>query len=85
MSPGDMLGTGTISAPTEDGLGALVEMNQAGKKVAFTMADGEERKFFKDGDEVNITASCQGNGFIIGFGDCLGKILPAHDDSMYFG
>ena len=58
MNPGDMLGTGTISAPTDDGLGALVEMNQAGKKVAFQMADGEDRKFFKDGDEVNITASC---------------------------
>lgn len=48
------------------------------------MADGEERKFFKDGDEVNITATCTGNGYKIGFGDCLGKILPAHDDSMYF-
>lgn len=89
MSPGDMLGSGTISAPEREGFGSLVELCWGGKhnSIEITKEDGTkvERKFFKDGDEVNFTGVCRGNGYVIGFGNCSGKILPARPDSDFFG
>lgn len=41
------------------------------------LADGESRKFLKDGDVCNIRGFCQGDGYQIGFGDCSGEVLPA--------
>jgi fumarylacetoacetase len=88
MSPGDLLGSGTISAPEREGFGSLVELSWAGKHNAIEIAleDGTkiERKFLKDGDELNFTGVCRGNGFVIGFGDCSGKILPAVPDSAFY-
>jgi fumarylacetoacetase len=88
MSAGDMLGSGTISAPERSGFGSLVELCWAGKTNSFEidLEEGSkiERKFLKDGDEINFTAVCRGNGYVIGFGDCSGKILPAVDNSMFY-
>jgi len=61
----------------------MVELCWGGKKV-ISFPNGEERKFLKDGDEVNMAAVCKGNGFNIGFGDCRGKIMPAKEDSLIF-
>lgn len=83
LNTGDLLGTGTISGPEESGYGSMVELCWGGQKT-ITLPSGEERKFFQDGDEVNLNGVCEGNGFRIGFGDCRGKILPALDDSHYF-
>lgn len=82
MSAGDLLGSGTISAPEESGYGSCVELCWAGKKE-IKLPNGEVRKFLKDGDSVNLTGTCKGNGYTIGFGDCRGKILPVLDDSEY--
>ena len=88
MSPGDMLGSGTISAPEREGYGSLLEMCWAGKTSSFDIeTEGGEkitRKFFLDGDECNFTATCQGNGFRIGFGNCSGKILPPRPNSDFY-
>jgi len=87
MTAGDMLGSGTISAPERSGYGSLVEMSWAGKHFSIELeVEGEkiERKFFLDGDECNFTATCQGNGFVIGFGNCSGKILPAVPNSCFY-
>lgn len=83
MNTGDMLGSGTISGTDESGYGSMVELCWGGKKT-ISLPNGEERKFLKDGDEVNMTGECQGNGYTIGFGTCRGKIMPAKDDSHYF-
>lgn len=83
MSTGDMLGTGTISAPEKSGYGAMLELCWAGKEP-IALPNGEERKFLVDGDEVNLNGFCKGNGYTIGFGDCRGKVLPALDDSYFF-
>ena len=45
------------------------------KEVDFE--DGIKRKFIEDGDEIVLTGYCQGEGYLIGFGECIGKILPA--------
>jgi len=88
MSAGDMLGSGTISAPERSGYGSLVELCWGGKhnSIEIDLEDGSkvERKFLKDGDEVNFTAVCRGNGFVIGFGNCSGKVLPARPNSDFY-
>eukprot|EP01100_Stratorugosa_tubuloviscum_P007350 TRINITY_DN3067_c1_g1_i1.p1 TRINITY_DN3067_c1_g1~~TRINITY_DN3067_c1_g1_i1.p1 ORF type:complete len:465 (-),score=241.76 TRINITY_DN3067_c1_g1_i1:77-1366(-) len=74
--PGDLLGSGTISGPTPDSFGSMLEITWRGSKP-ITLPSGEIRKFIDDNDEVIMRAFCQGNGFRIGFGSCVGKILPA--------
>jgi len=44
MSAGDMLGSGTISAPEKSGYGSMLELCWAGKEV-IPLPGGEERKF----------------------------------------
>ncbi|MCF6370937.1 fumarylacetoacetase [Rhizobium halophilum] len=77
MRVGDLLGTGTISGPTLDQTGALLEMTQGGKSPV--RVGGAERTFIEDGDEVALYGYAQGNGYRIGFGPCIGKILPAQE------
>jgi len=83
MNPGDLLGSGTISGSDETMYGSMLELTWRGKHD-IKLADGETRKFLKDGDAINLRGYCEaGDGsFRIGFGDCLGKILPAgsYDD-----
>jgi fumarylacetoacetase len=77
LQPGDLLGSGTISAPGEEGYGSLLEATQGGK-VPVRLASGEERRFLEDGDEVILRARAKREGFAsIGFGECRGTVLPA--------
>jgi len=76
MRTGDLLGSGTISGPTESSFGSMLELCWAGQKE-IKLDDGQTRKFLLDGDEVMLTGWCQGSGYRIGFGECAGKILPA--------
>ena len=59
VQPGDLLGSGTISGPTEQEYGSMLELSWRGSKE-IKMADGSVRKFLKDGDEVNMTGVCKG-------------------------
>ena len=76
LHPGDLLASGTISGPTEDSYGSLLELTWRGTKP-FTTTGGAERKFLADGDRVTITGWAQGDGYRVGFGEVTGKILPA--------
>ncbi|MBV9840602.1 MAG: fumarylacetoacetase [Sphingomonadaceae bacterium] len=77
LRPGDLLGTGTISAPTPDGYGSLLEITNGGA-TPLALPNGETRSFLQDGDEVILTAHAEAEGFAtIGFGPCRGTILPA--------
>lgn len=77
LNPGDLLGTGTISAPTRDGFGSLLELTQGGRDP-ITLPTGEVRTFLEDGDEVILRATASADGFVsIGFGDCRAIVLPA--------
>lgn len=77
LRPGDLLGTGTISAPTDDGFGSLMEISRGGTQPV-RLANGEERSFLQDGDEVLLTATARADGYTpIGFGECRAVILPA--------
>ena len=77
LNPGDLLGTGTISAPTPDGAGSLLEITQGGR-TPITLPSGEVRRFLEDGDEVVLRARAHRDGAVtIGFGECRGMVLPA--------
>ena len=75
---GDLCGTGTISGTTNDSMGSMLEICWKGTKP-LKMNDGSVRKFLNDGDTVNMVGKMNGKGFSMGFGDCKGLILPAHD------
>jgi fumarylacetoacetase len=75
LRPGDLLATGTISGPDQGSEGCLLEMKHRSEPV--TLATGETRTFLEDGDEVILRGYCQRPGLPrVGFGDCVGRILP---------
>jgi fumarylacetoacetase len=77
LRPGDLLGTGTLSAPTLDGFGSLLEITQGGAN-RLSLPSGETRTFLEDGDAVTIAGRLEAQGFVgIGFGACVGAIFPA--------
>jgi len=51
MRPGDLLASGTISGPTEDSFGSMLELCWKGTKTV-PLGGDETRKFLKDGDLV---------------------------------
>lgn len=73
---GDLYASGTISGPTADSYGSMLEITWQGKNPV-SMPDGSERKFIQDGDTVVMRGWCSKDGIRIGFGECSGKILPA--------
>ena len=75
MQPGDLLASGTISGPTPDSLGCLLELAWRGERPV-QLPGGGQRVFLLDGDEVILTGWCQGDGYRVGFGECRGKLLP---------
>ncbi len=77
LRPGDFLGSGTISAPTPDGFGSLLETTKGGKEPV-RLPSGETRVFLEDGDEVLLRARATREGAAsIGFGECRAIVLPA--------
>ena len=76
MNTGDLLGSGTISGPTSDEYGSLLEMCWGGKNP-IALDTGEVRTFIEDGDELTLRGQAVAPDYTIGFGDCSGTILPA--------
>jgi fumarylacetoacetase len=79
MNVGDLLGSGTISGPEKHQRGALLELSWGGKEP-ITLDTGETRSFLEDGDTLSLRGAALGDGFRIGFGECVGQILPAKSD-----
>jgi len=77
LRTGDLLASGTISGEDSETFGSLLEKTWGGKNSFKIEETGEERTYIQDGDTVIMRAYCQGNGYRIGFGECVGTILPA--------
>jgi fumarylacetoacetase len=75
LEPGDLLASGTISGPTEESRGCMLELTSRGANP-LKLPDGETRRWLEDGDELTITGWCQGVGYRVGFGEVSGRILP---------
>jgi fumarylacetoacetase len=74
LQPGDLFGSGTISAPEATGFGSLLEATRGGQNP-IRLESGEERRFLEIGDEVILRARTpQGQAVKIGFGECRGMI-----------
>jgi len=75
LVPGDLFGTGTISGPTAEGYGSLMELSADGTRT-IALASGETRTFLENGDEVIFRAHCRKTGCVpIGFGECRAQII----------
>lgn len=73
---GDLMGSGTISGPTPDSYGSLLELTWNTTKP-LTLSNGEQRSFLQDGDTLVMKGYCEKDGLRIGFGEVSGKVLPA--------
>ena len=79
MNPGDVFASGTVSGVEENTRGCLLERTWRGQNP-ITLADGTERKFLQDGDEVLIRGWCERDGARrIGFGTCTGVVAPTRE------
>jgi fumarylacetoacetase len=76
LRTGDLLASGTISGPTPDSYGSLLELAWKGTKP-IELPNGERRIFLQDGDRLTLMGWCQGAGYRVGFGEATGRVLPA--------
>lgn len=76
INSGDMYASGTISGPTENSFGSMLELSWSGKND-IKLKGGKTRKFIQDNDTIIMKAFAKNNGVKIGFGDVITKILPA--------
>jgi fumarylacetoacetase len=71
LRPGDLLGSGTVSGPTDESRACLLEHTEP-----LQLPDGEARQYLQDGDEVVFKARAQRQGYVsIGFGECRARIV----------
>ena len=77
LRPGDLLASGTISGPTREQRGCLLELTWRGSEP-IALPTGEQRRFLQDGDEVTLRGFADRDGAVrIGFGECRGVVEPA--------
>ncbi len=76
LQPGDLLASGTISGPSEDSRGCMLELTWRGANP-LQLPNGETRKWLEDGDTLTLTGWAEGDGYRVGFGEVSGRILPA--------
>jgi fumarylacetoacetase len=68
LRTGDLLGSGTISGPEADSHGSMIELTWNGERP-LRLADGSERTFLEDGDEVVLRGAP--------LGEVRGRVEPA--------
>jgi fumarylacetoacetase len=74
MLPGDLIASGTVSGPTRESRGCLLERAWRGSEP-LELPTGERRSFLEDGDEVIMRAHAEREGYRrIGFGECRGRV-----------
>jgi len=76
INVGDMMASGTISGPTEDSFGSMLELSWKGTKPV-KLETGEERRFVEDGDTVIMKGFAKKEGIRIGFGEVSSQVLAA--------
>ena len=76
MRTGDLLGSGTISGPSDGERGCMLEMSEGGKKDIM-LCGMNTRTYLKDGDVVSFRGRCGEPGQRVGFGHCDGRIYSA--------
>ena len=76
VNAGDMMGSGTLSGPTQDSYGSMLELSWRGERP-IRLDEGGDRKFIEDNDTVIIRGHCKTKDSPrIGFGEVSTKLLP---------
>ena len=76
VNAGDMMGSGTLSGPTPDSYGSMLELSWKGERPV-RLDEGGDRKFIRDHDTVIIRGHCKTKEYPrIGFGEVSTKLLP---------
>jgi fumarylacetoacetase len=83
MRPGDMMASGTLSGPTPDTYGSMLEITWRGENP-LELTTGETRKFLQDGDRLTITGWAQGDGYQVGFGEVVGRVMAPRTRMEHF-
>ncbi|KFA70909.1 hypothetical protein S40288_10149 [Stachybotrys chartarum IBT 40288] len=76
LRTGDIISTGTVSGFEEGTYGCLLEATEGGTKP-IALHNGATRTFLLDGDTVRMTAFAGGVEAGVGFGECIGTLLPS--------
>jgi fumarylacetoacetase len=76
LQPGDLLASGTISGPTEESRGCMLELTWRGANP-LKLPNSETRKWLEDGDTLAISGWCQGDAYRVGFGEVSGRIITS--------
>ncbi len=77
LRPGDLLASGTVSGPTPESRGCLLERTWRGAEP-LVLPNGERRTFLEDGDVVILRGFAEAPGARrIGLGECRGEVVPA--------
>jgi fumarylacetoacetase len=77
VNSGDMMASGTISGPTPESYGSMLELSWRGENP-IKLNRGEERKFIEDYDTVTLRGFCQNYEVRVGFGECRSQLLPIY-------
>jgi fumarylacetoacetase len=87
LQPGDLMASGTVSGPSRDQRGSMLELTWNGDatnptpgtdRTPLQLPTGEERKFLADGDELILSGFCENSEYRrIGFGQCRGTVQPS--------
>jgi fumarylacetoacetase len=79
MKAGDLLGSGTISGPTDSSYGSMLELSWKGTKNIAIGEDNDTRTFLNDGDTIRMRGHCEKyDGTRVGFGECDGTIKASN-------
>lgn len=74
---GDLYASGTISGEERDEAGSMLERTWKGTEPITLDETGETRTFLEDGDVVTMRAFAEKDGLRIGFGECVGRVIPS--------
>ena len=77
LRTGDLLASGTISGPSSDSYGSLLELSWNGTEP-INLSNNEKRTFLHDHDSIFLTGWCQNDSYRIGFGTVSGQITPSN-------
>ncbi|OSP54565.1 fumarylacetoacetase [Pseudoruegeria sp. SK021] len=75
MRVGDLLGSGTISGPEKTARGCMLEITWGGQQPV-ELSSGAMRTFLEDGDTVILRGGSVAKDYRVGFGACVGKVVP---------
>lgn len=71
LQPADLLGSGTVSGPTDESRACLLEHSEP-----LLLPNGETRQYLQDEDEIIFRASARRQGYVaIGFGEFRARVV----------